>query len=344
MIHTTHFGTLNDGRTVEAHQISNSHGASATIITWGGIVTSLRMPDRTGHIDDVVLGFERLESYLAGHPHFGAITGRVAGRIPGGKMKIGDIDYRLPLNDGTNHLHGGFTGLDKRLWQATPLPVSDSLRLRYLSPDGEEGYPGNLDITVTYTLTEANEFIIETEATSDQSTPLSLTHHSYFNLAGEGCGTIENHELQIDSNLAVELDEGLTPLGRTFHVEGRAADFRQTKRLGDAIPDLFQGHGDLYLIPRTSGETLARIAQVREPGSGRVMEVSTTETCLQLYTGSHSTDPITGKSGKTYGRFSGLCLECEGYPDAVNTPGFGDIFVRPGQPQRHTTVYAFSTY
>jgi aldose 1-epimerase len=136
----------------------------------------------------------------------------------------------------------------------------------------------------------------------------------------------------------------MTPLGRTFHVEGRAADFRQTKRLGDAIPDLSQEHGDLYLIPRTAGEILAKIAQVREPGSGRVMEVSTTESCLQLYTSSHSTDPITGKSGKTYGRFSGLCLECEGYPDAVNTPGFGDILVRPGRPQRHTTVYAFSIY
>jgi aldose 1-epimerase len=341
MIQTTHFGTLPDGRTVEAHRISNSRGMSATVITWGGILTSLCVPDRDGRLADVVLGFDSLAPYLAGHPFFGAITGRIAGRLPGGKLNINGTTYQLPLNDGNNHLHGGVTGLDKRLWRAEA--GTDSVTLRYLSPDGEEGYPGNLDIAVTYTLTEKNELIIATEATTDQITPLSLTHHSYFNLAGEGVGTIENHELQVHADFAFELDDALTPLGRSIPVAGRAGDFRQPRRVGDAIPGLLQCHGDLYQVPRRADGELIAIARVTEPGSGRVLEALTTEACMQLYTSSHFTEPLVGKSGRAYARFSGLCLECEGYPDAVNTPGFGDILVRPGKPQRHTTVYAFST-
>lgn len=340
MIQTTHFGTLPDGRPVEAHHLSNSHGMTATVITWGGILTSLCVPDRDGRIADVVLGFDTLEPYVTGHPFFGAITGRVAGRIPGGKLHIDGTTYQLPLNDGGNHHHGGVTGLDKRLWQAET--GSNFVKLRYLSPDGEEGYPGNLDIRVTYTLTEDNELVIETEANTDKATPLSLTHHSYFNLAGEGAGTIENHEIQVFADLAMKLDDSLAPLGRTFPLDGTAGDFRQPRRLGDAIPGLFHHHGNLYLPSRAAGETLVPAARVTEPASGRVLDVRSTETCLQLYTSSHFDQPVTGKSGKIYPRFGGLCLECEGYPDAVNTPGFGDILVRPGTPQRHTTVYAFS--
>lgn len=313
---------------------------SAKVITWGGILTSLCVPDRHGRLADVVLGFDSFAPYLAGHPFFGATTGRIAGRVPGGKLNIDGTIYQLPLNDGHNHLHGGVTGLDKRLWRAET--GTNFVKLRYLSPDGEEGYPGNLDISVTYTLTEDNELVIESEATADQATPLSLTHHSYFNLAGAGAGTIEDHEIQVFADLAMELDDSLAPLGRAFSLDGTAGDLRQPRRLGDAIPELFHHHGNLYLVRRAAGETLVPVARVTESTSGRVLDVRSTETCMQLYTSSHFDQPITGKAGKTYSRYGGVCLECEGYPDAVNTPGFGDILVRPGTPQRHTTVYAFS--
>lgn len=339
MIQTNHFGTLDDGRTVEAYRLSNSCGMSMTVITWGGIITSLCVSDRNGHIADVVLGFDSLAPYLAGHPYFGAITGRVAGRISGGQLNIDGTISQLSLNEGTNHLHGGFTGLDKRLWRAEV--VQDTLQLRYLSPDGEEGYPGNLDITVTYTLTENNKLIIETVATTDKTTPACLTHHSYFNLSEEG--TIEDHEIQIFADFAMEKDDSLLTTGRTFSLENTASDFRQPRRIGDAIPGMFHHHGDFYLIRRVAGETLVPVARCTEPTNGRVMDVFSTETCLQLYTSSHFKEPITGKSGKPYPRFGGLCLECQGYPDPAMRPGFGDILVRPGCPQRHTTVYAFST-
>ena len=339
MIETHHFGTLEDGTTVEAHRLSNRGGMTVTAITWGGIITSIRVPDRNGRMGDVVLGFDTLAPYIAPHPYFGAITGRIAGRVRDGRLIIDGCLWQLPLNDGSHHLHGGFAGLDKRLWQAEIR--GDTLRLRYLSPHGEEGYPGNLDIAVSYTLTGSNELIIDTEARSDQTTPLSLTNHSYFNLAGDG--TIEDHRIEVFADHAFERDDTLAATGRLFPMDGMEGDFRQPRRLGDAIPELLHHHGNLYLVRRAAGETLVPVARVTEPASGRVLDVLSTETCMQLYTSSHFDQPITGKSGKTYPRFGGVCLECEGYPDAVNTPGFGDILVRPGTPQRHSTVYAFST-
>ena len=337
------------GELVEAFTLTNSCGASAEILTYGGVIAALRVPDRDGRIEDVVLGFDTLYRYIAGNAFFGAITGRVAGRITGACFTLEDRTYKLACNHPPNHLHGGRVGFDKRLWAAHPCDRADgaaSLRLTYHSPDGEEGYPGAVDVAVTYTLTATNELIIDTEAISDRATPFSLTNHSYFNLAGEAAGTIADHTLQIYADAFASTDENMTLLGRRVPVAGRPNDFNQGRRIGDALPHLFQHHGDLYLVRRSTdlgddARTLVLVARVSEPRSGRVLTVSTTEPCLQFYTGVALDSSLVGKSGRPYGPYAGLCLECEGYPDAVNTPGFGDIVIRPGRPQRTRTVYAF---
>ena len=348
MIHTTHFGSLPDGRPVGKHTLRNTGGMSVEIIEWGAIVTSIRVPDRHGSLEDVVLGFDTLEPYLAIHPYFGAIVGRIAGRVAEGRLVIDGESLQLPCNDGEHHLHGGSGGLDKVLWHAQKCldrpSGAERLRLHFRSPDGDQGYPGNLDIRTTYTLTETNEFIIETEGCSDKPTPLSLTHHSYFNLAGAGSGTIGNHELRIFSDRIVEMDDDLCPTGKVIPVAGCPGDFRKPRLLSDAIPHLHHRHGDLYLLDSAVPSGPGPAARVSHHASGRRLDVSTTETCLQLYTSSHFAKPIIGKSGKVYPRHAALCLECEGYSNATIHPGFSDILIRPGIPQRHTTIYSFTTF
>lgn len=344
------YGSLPDGQSIEAWALAGRGGLVLEVITLGGIVTRLLVPGRDGTLDDVVLGLSDLDSYLAGHPYFGAIAGRVAGRIAGAAFSLDGVSYRLAPNEPPNHLHGGFTGFDKRIWKASPVLRMDrapSLRLTYFSPDGEEGYPGNVDVAVTCSVTSGNAFIIETEATSDRATPLSLTHHSYFNLSGEGSGTIENHRLTIDSATFVPANEDMTLSGRLESAAQKPNDFRQPCRLGDAIPQLFQQHGDLYALPNHADSDLAEkelrpAARLEDPVSGRVMTVSTTEHYLQLYTGCHLDGSLTGKSGKTYSRFAGLCLECEGYPDVSNAAMREHTLLEPGQTRRNTTAYAFS--
>lgn len=325
---------------MEAWTLVGSGGANMEFLTYGGIVTSLKVPDRNGTLADVVLGFDRLEPYLAGHPYFGAITGRVAGRIPGGRFTLEEKTYELAKNEGPNHLHGGLCGLDKRIWKAEPIvraDGADSIRLVYHSPDGEEGYPGAVDFSVTYTFTRDNVFVIESEAVSDRLTPVNLTHHSYFNLAGEG--SILDHVLEVFSERAFLVDEMLTPLGRTRPVAGSASDFNSPRRLRDVIPHLFEGHGECYQLP--GGDYLA--ARVCDPASGRTLAVSTDEFCLQIYTSSKLDCASPGKPGYPYPPYSGLCLECEGYPAGVEYPEFGSILVDPGRPMHRTTRYAFST-
>ena len=342
-------GSLPSGEGVEAHTLANASGASVRILTYGAIVTSLRVPDRAGRVADVVLGFNDLGPYAQGHPYFGAIVGRIAGRVTGGRLSVGGRTHALACNDRTNHLHGGRRGLDKRVWDAVPFLRADggaSLRLSYASPHGEEGYPGNVAVTVTYSLTADNAFIVDSEASADRPTPLSLGHHSYFNLAGEGSGDVSGHELQILADEFVPAGEAMTLADRRESVAGRGNDFRSPRRLGDAIPALFEAHGDMYLLrpggaPQPAGPRPA--ARVAEPRSGRVLEVSTDEACLQFYTGSGLDGTQVGKSGVPYGRHAGFCLECHGYPNAVAADGFGDILVGPGRPQRRRTVYAFST-
>jgi aldose 1-epimerase len=330
--------------------MTGSGGLELEVITYGGIVTRLLAPDRDGRLADVVLGLSDLESYLAGHPYFGAITGRVAGRITGGRFTLDGKTYELARNQVPNHLHGGLEGFDKKIWTAAPMDAPDggsSLRLSYRSRDGEEGYPGNVDVSVTYTVTGDNVFSIETEAVTDRPTPFNITHHSYFNLGGEGSGSIADHELQIHADRYVPTDEYLTLLGRYESVSDQGNDFRESRRVGDAIPNLFLNHGDLYLLRKSgtgrSSTELAPAACLLEPGGGRALHVSTTETHLQLYTGSAIDGTLVGKSGVRYGRHAGICLECHGYPDGANAPDFSDNILRPGRPQRHTTMYAFST-
>lgn len=332
------------GERVDEYTLANKHGLSVKVITYGGIVTQLHVPDRNGQLADVVLGFDNLEQYLAGHPYFGCITGRVAGRLTSGRFSLDGKDYKLAINDPPNHLHGGKRGFDKRIWRAEiNSGERECLRLNYCSPDGEEGYPGNVSVHVIYSLTDANEFVIDYEAITDKATPLNLTNHTYFNLAGEGNGRIDDHVLEILADYYAPADETMTLIGRREPVAGRANDFTRARRIGDALPGLWKRHGDIYFIRLYGGLPLAPVASLVEPQSGRAMKVSSTDPCLQLYTGVSLDGTLTGKSGKRYGQHAALCLECEGYPNGANDPHLGSIVLRPDSVGHETTVYAFDT-
>jgi aldose 1-epimerase len=344
------FGTLPDGKAVEAWTLCGSGGLRLEIITYGAAVTRLLVPDRDGRLADVVLGFNNLAPYATGRTYSGAVIGRVAGRMTGARFSLDGIAYQLTPNDGLNHLHGGSEGFDKKVWTAFPMQDASgapSLRLTYRSTDGEEGYPGNVDVAVIYTVTGENVVRVETEAVSDRPTPFNLTLHPYFNLAGEAAGPISDHLLQIHSDEFVATDEQMTLLGRLKPVNGQHNDFRTLRGLGDAVPLLFRNHGDLYRIRRT-GDCLAQAkpvpaARLVHPASGRVLELSTTESYVQLYTGVGLDGLLTGKSGTRYARHAGVCLECEGYPDGANSPGMGDNILRPGKARSEITTYSFST-
>ncbi len=340
------FGALPDGENVQKFFLANNHGLSLKAINYGGIITELHVPDREGQTRDVVLGLNTLQEYLDGHPYFGAIVGRVAGRITAARFNLDGREYPLACNDSPNHLHGGLNGFDKRLWvaDATENPAGDPcLSLAYTSPDGEEGYPGNVAVTVTYTLTPRNELVIEYSATTDQPTPLSLTSHSYFNLAGEGSGTVENHLLQIHADKYVPTDQDLTLCGRIESLQGTPVDFTKKKRLGEIIGEPLHTHGDNYIIHQDANYTVAPVATVVDSSSGRVLDVSSSASCLQFYTGKFlDQESLRGKSGIIYAANDGICLECHGYPDGVNSPEIDDIILRPDQTYRQTTVYRFS--
>ena len=341
------FGRLPTGEEIHTYTLQSAGGLRARVITLGGIITHLFVPNRHGQLDDVVLGFDQLASYLVPHPFFGAIAGRVAGRISGGRFAIDGSTYKLECNDPPNHLHGGSNGFDKRVWDAAPVQREDgvaSLRLSRVSPDREAGYPGKVSVSVTYTVTADNRLVVDVEATADRATPLSLTQHSYFNLAGEGSGTVGEHELQIFSSHVAGIDPAFTLVGRKQPVAGQPADLREPQRLGDVIPNLFDQHGDLYFIEPIQASKLRSAARLTEPVSGRMLTVNTTEDCLQFYTGVRLDGTLIGKSGRPYRQFGGLCLECEGYPDGANVPELGDIVLRPGQSRRQTTEYAFATF
>ena len=340
------FGKLPTGESVEEFAFTNSHGLTLKFITYGAIITELHVPDGHGKTVDVVLGFNDLAGYLGNHPYFGCIAGRVSGRITGGKFTLNGHTYKLALNDPPNHLHGGARGFDKRLWQPRIIDGPGEYRgvmLAYHSPNGEEGYPGNLDATVTYLLNDENEVTISYDAKTDQATPFSLTNHSYFNLAGEGNGTIENHRLQIISSEITQTDENMTLLGVRSPVAGKPNDFNYSKRLGDAIPGLLNSHGDNYLLANPNRKFSEPVARLEDPASGRVMEVLTTQDCLQLYTAAVLNGSLIGKSGCAYQKFGGLCLECQGYPDGANHPELGNIILRPKDDCGRTTIYRFKT-
>ncbi len=301
------FGHLPGGAPVEAWTLSGAGDLVAEIITYGATVTRLLAPDRHGLLADVVLGFDNLDSYRTHGAYFGAMAGRVAGRITGAHFCLDGQAYKLACNNGPNHLHGDIEGFDKKVWSAEPVRREDgapSLRLTYRSPNGEEGYPGTVDVAVTYTVTNDDVLAVETESATDQATPLNLTHHPYFNLRGEGSGSVADHELQIFAERFVITDEYMTFLGREEPVAGRGNDFRAPRRLGEAIPLLFQNHGDLYRLRKDAGHSpqleLKPAARLMHPASGRVLQVATTATHLQLYTGAALDASLTGKSGASY--------------------------------------------
>jgi aldose 1-epimerase len=339
------YSVLPSGQEVDAWTLTGRGGLVLEVITLGGIVTRMLAPGRNERTDDVVLGFNDLDSYAAGHPYFGAITGRVAGRITNATFAIDGTTSKLSANDPPNHLHGGLCGFDKRVWNASPVERRDSapsLQLEYLSPDGEEGYPGNVEAKVTYTVTDDNVFLIETEATADRSTPLNLTHHSYFNLAGEGSGSVDGHWLQVFASEYVPTDKHMTLSGKLELVRDGGNSFSQPRRLGEAIPTLFHRHGDLYSLPAHAADELTLAAIIYEPTSGRMLTVSTTESYLQFYSGVHLNGELVGKSGAAYSTHAGFCLECHGYPDASNPVLGKEILLHSGQTKKQTTAYAFS--
>jgi aldose 1-epimerase len=324
-------------------------GLVLEVITYGAAVTRLLVPDREGYFADVVLGFDSLAAYVGHSAYFGSVVGRVAGRVSDARFTLDGEIYELVPNDSPNHLHGGSKGFDKRIWGAAPRESrtgEPSLRMSYLSPHMEEGYPGTVEVTVTYTVTHDNTLVVETRGTTDRPTPFNLTLHHYFNLAGEGSRSIADHELLINADEFIRADDYMTLLGEPSSVEGSPTDFRRSRILGEVIPSLFRYHGDLYVISRAGGGKRSAIpvpaARLVHPASGRTLEVSTTATHLQLYTSVGLDGSLTGKSGSVYPPYSGVCLECEGYPDGANRPHLGDIILRPGIPSREVTRYAFS--
>jgi len=343
------FGMAPDGGRVDAWTLRGMSGLTLEIITYGAALTRLLVPDRDGRFADVVLGFDNITAYSTHSAYFGGVVGRVAGRVSNARFTLDGEVYELASNDPPNHLHGGTRGFDKKIWDAAPAENTTgepSLRMTYRSPHLEEGYPGAVDVTVTYTITHDNIVEVETRGVTDRPTPFSLTLHHYFNLAGEVSGSIADHELQICADEFIQTDESMTLLGKTIKVHGSSNDFRRPRVLGEAIPYLFRNHGDLYVIRRTFDEKKAATplpaARLVHPASGRALEVSTTVTHLQLYTSRGLDGSLTGKSGTAYPQYSGVCLECEGYPDGANQPHLGDIILRPGIPRREVTRYAFS--
>jgi aldose 1-epimerase len=336
------FGKTPDGD-VELFTLKNGNGIEVRVTNYGGIITSLKTPDRNGAFADIVLGFDTLDGYLGYHPYFGAVLGRYANRIALARFTIDGIAHRLSMNSGPNHIHGGVKGFDKHVWQ--PEVVGDnSVRFSRVSPDGEEGYPGNLQVAVAYSLTNYNELIVEFQAMTDLPTHVNLAQHTYFNLAG--AGDVLGHELTIDADRYTPVDAASIPTGVLAPVAGTPFDFRKATPIGARIeakhPQIAHGRGyDHNYVLNREGNTLEFAARVVDPGSGRVLEVATTEPGVQLYTGNFLDGSLNGKGGATYGRHAGFCLETQHYPDTPNKPAFPSSLLRPGATYSSRTVFKF---
>jgi aldose 1-epimerase len=341
------YGKLPDGTVIDLYTLTNAKGVVAKIITYGAIMTELHVPDRNGKLGDIVLGFDNLDQYLAGHPFFGSTIGRVANRIAKGKFTLDGKSYTVATNNGPNHLHGGLKGFDKVVWQAEPVATTKgaSVKFTYLSRDGEEGYPGNLAVTVVYTLTDNNELRIDYTATTDQATPVNLTNHSYFNLAGAAAGDILGHEVMLAANRYTPVDATLIPTGELAPVKGTVMDFTKPMPIGSRIKQLTndpQGYDHNYVL-NSGGKKLALAARVYEPKTGRVLEIRTTEPGLQFYTGNFLDGTLKGKDGVVYKQHYAFCLEADHFPDSINQPSFPSAVLRPGQTFKQTTIHKFST-
>lgn len=342
------FGKVPDGRGADLFILANAGGAEAAVTNYGAAVVSLQAPAQAGALQDVVTGFSSLDGYLQDSGHFGAVVGRYGNRIGKARFALHGVEYTLDRNNGENSLHGGRRGFDKVLWTAHEVsdPQGPSLELSYLSVDGEEGYPGNLQATVRYTWTNANEWIIRYTATTDKDTIVNLTNHSYFNLAGHGEGDILGHEIMIAADRFTPIDSGLIPTGELRSVEGTPLDFRSATPIGARIDQddeqLRYGHGyDHNFVLNQYSETPALAARVREPKSGRVLEVLTTEPGVQFYSGNFLTGAIRGKDGKRYPRRSAFCLETQHFPDSPNHPHFPSTMLRANDRYQSTTIFRF---
>jgi aldose 1-epimerase len=341
------FGKTPEGVAVQIYTLTNKKGVQARITNYGGIVVSLKTPDRKGAMADVVLGFDSLDGYLTSpSPYFGALIGRYGNRIAHARFALNGVDHKLAANNGENSLHGGNRGFNKVVW--SPRELSDGgLELTYMSKDGEEGYPGNLRVTVTYHLTDANELKIEYAASTDKDTVLNLTNHSYFNLKGAGNGDILGHVVTLNADKFTPVDAGLIPTGDLRSVNGTPFDFRKGTAIGARIEQsdeqlkLGKGYDHNWVLNK-SGNSLSLAARVEEPSTGRVLEVHTTEPGVQFYTGNFLDGTAKGKGGKMYGFRSGFCLETQHFPDSPNQSQFPSTVLRPGQAFRSTTVYRFS--
>lgn len=340
-IEESSFGLLPDGTGVKLFTLTNASGLVAKISDYGTIITQLHVPDRAGKSADVVLGFDNLEQYLKGHPYFGCTVGRVANRIAKGRFSLDGKTYTLAINNGPNHLHGGLKGFDKAVWKAEP-QTGAAVKFTYISADGEEGYPGKVDLTVRMELTDRNELRIDYSAVTDKPTPINLTNHSYFNLAGDG--DVLRHELLIAADRYTPKDENSIPTGEIAPVRGTPMDFTQPHPIGERFDQLKEqpvGYDHNFVL-NSGGKDLALAAKVYEPKSGRVLEVSTTEPGVQLYTSNYLDGTLTGKRGVVYRQHSAFCLETQHFPDSVNHPQFPSVILRPGQTYHQTTVHRFT--
>ncbi len=343
------FGITESGIPVELFTLENGGGMKASITNYGGTIVSISVPDRNGIFEDVCLGFDSLDGYLGIHPYFGGIIGRYANRISNARFSLGGTDYNLSRNDGHNQLHGGSSGFDRKTWSAVIEGASgdQALSLRYVSPDGEEGYPGALATKVAYSLDADGGLRIEYTATCDRDTVINLTNHAYFNLAGQNGSDILDHELLLRADFFTPVSESMIPTGKIEPVVDTPMDFRQPVSMGlrirEAYPQLRFGPGgyDHNWVLDRSGQGLELAARVRHPDSGRVLEVWTTEPAIQFYSGNYLDAALRGKSGIAYGKHSGFCLETQHYPDSPNQPAFPSTVLKAGEVFRSTTVYRF---
>ena len=342
------FGAAPDGTAIELFTLTNAGGMQVQATNYGGVITSIKVRDRSGALGDVTLGFDSMAAYRDNSPHFGAIVGRYANRIGGARFTLDGRTYKLAANNGPNTLHGGVKGFDTVVWAAEPFdkPGEVGVVFTHTSPDGDEGFPGALTLRVTYTLTDRNELAFDFHATTDKPTVVNLTQHAYFNLAGEGSGDVLGHELMINADRYTPVDATMIPTGELASVADTPFDFRTKTPIGARIsaehPQLKLGKGyDHNFVINRQGADLVLAARVEEPTSGRVMEVHTTEPGIQLYTGNHLDGTFIGKAGRPYGERSGFCLETQHFPDSPNKPSFPTTTLRPGEEFKSKTVYTF---
>ena len=328
---------------VETFTLKNKQGVEAKIISLGATLVSLKVPDKNGKFADVVLGYDNAESYLTDKCYFGCTVGRFANRIANAKFSIDGKEYNLANNDGKNHLHGGIVGFNRVLWKSKAFDIGANrgVVFEYFSPDGEEGYPGNLKAIVKYTLTDSSELSIDYEATADKKTIVNLTNHSYFNLAGHNAGDVLSHQIQINADKFTGFNAELLPTGEFCPVKGTAFDFTQTTAIGKNIGKTGLGYDLNYVLNKKNADELSFAAKVIEPQTGRQMEIFTTQPGIQFYTGNFL-DGIAGKAGAIYQKHGGLCLETQHYPDSPNQPNFPTVILSPGKVYKHLTVHKFS--